>query len=55
LANATELTNVVVGDVSTHLITGLLRARSYRVWVAAIGADGGQSAFTPSILIKTAL
>ena len=54
LANATELTNVVVGDVSTHLISGLLRARSYRVWVAAIGADGVQSAFTPSILIKTA-
>ncbi|MDR7085461.1 hypothetical protein J2X11_000300 [Aeromicrobium panaciterrae] len=54
LANATEKTNVVVGDVSTYLLTGLLRARSYRIWVAAISADGVQSAFTPSILVKTA-
>lgn len=54
LANATVKTNVVVGDVSTHLLTGLLRARSYRIWVAAISADGVQSAFTPSILVKTA-
>ncbi len=54
LANATVRKNVVVGDVSTHLLTGLLRARSYRIWVAAISADGVQSAFTPSILVKTA-
>lgn len=54
LANATAKTNVVVGDVSTYVLTGLLRARSYRIWVASIGADGVQSAFAPSILVKTA-
>ena len=56
LANAPveSAKSIVVGDVSTYVLTGLLRARSYRVTVASIDAAGVQSAPSPSILVKTA-
>ena len=53
LANATAWKTVSVGNVSRVRINKLLRARSYRMAVAAVGPDGGRSAFTSSILLKT--
>jgi len=53
LANATTWKTISLGDVSQAKISGLLRARSYRLAVAAVGVDGVQSAFAPSILLKT--
>lgn len=53
LANATAWKTVNVGNVSRVRINNLLRARSYRFAVAAVGPDGLRSAFTSSILLKT--
>lgn len=53
-ADASTAKSITVGNVSTLTITGLLRARSYRLTVASIDAAGVRSAPTPSILVKTA-
>lgn len=53
LTSATKTKTVVVGDVSTYVLTGLAKARSYRITVASISPEGITSTDSPAIVVKT--
>lgn len=53
LTSATNTKTVVVGDVSTYVLTGLAKARSYRITVASISPEGITSTDSPAIVVKT--